>query len=86
MVIGTFIASGAFHELSSVPMGGGFDWRVMFFFALQGVFVILERVWRIVTGRRVGGWPGLLWVYIVIGILGQPLGEQYLFVSSVLVD
>ena len=75
MVVGTFVASGVYHELSSMAMGRGFDWRVLVFFAVQSVFVILERVWRTVTGHRVGGWLGLIWVYFVIGILGQPLGE-----------
>jgi len=48
------------------------DHRVTLFFALQGVMVILEKVWRVVTGRRVGGWWGRLWCYFVIIVLGQP--------------
>lgn len=76
MVLGTFLASGVYHELSSMAMGRGFDPRVLFFFAIQGVFLIVERVWRIVTGYRVGGWLGRIWVYFIIGVLGQPLGKQ----------
>jgi hypothetical protein len=77
MVVGTFAASGMYHELSSAAMGRGFDVRVLAFFMLQGFLVILERVWRRVTGHRVRGWGGTIWVYFVIGVLGQPLGEIY---------
>ncbi|EJC98436.1 uncharacterized protein FOMMEDRAFT_23682 [Fomitiporia mediterranea MF3/22] len=77
MVLGTFAASGVYHELSSTAMGRGMDGRVVLFFVLQGVLVILERVWRVGTGRRVGGWFGRVWVYFVIGVLGQPLVDAW---------
>ncbi|KZT25386.1 hypothetical protein NEOLEDRAFT_1133759 [Neolentinus lepideus HHB14362 ss-1] len=72
MVLGTFAASGLYHELAIYAMGRGLDHRVTIFFALQGVMVILEKVWRVATGRRVGGWWGRLWCYFVIIVLGQP--------------
>ncbi|KAF7288550.1 MBOAT-2 domain-containing protein [Mycena chlorophos] len=72
-VCGTFIASGLYHELAAYALGRGFDHRVTLFFSLQGPLIIGERLWRIVTGRRVGGWLGLLWVYFVIFGLGQVL-------------
>ncbi|KAL5482362.1 hypothetical protein ACEPAI_8956 [Sanghuangporus weigelae] len=78
MVLGTFVASEAYHELSSTSMDHGMDYRVVLFFMFQGVLVILERVLRmIVIGRRVGGWPGTVWVYFVIGVLGQPLVDAW---------
>lgn len=79
MVLGTFIASGAYHEFSSIAMGRGFNIHPILFFALQGVLVILERAWRQVTGKRVGGWMGLVWVYFVIGVLGQPMSKSFQF-------
>jgi hypothetical protein len=72
-VLGTFIASGLFHESTMYAMGRGFDSRVPVFFAMQGPLLVLERVWRMTTGRMVGGWPGRLWVYFVIFVLGQPM-------------
>jgi hypothetical protein len=72
-VFGTFIASGLFHECAIYAMGRGFDYRVPTFFAIQGPLLVLERVWRRTTGRRVRGWPGRLWVYFVIFVLGQPM-------------
>ncbi|KAH8109797.1 hypothetical protein DFH11DRAFT_1810858 [Phellopilus nigrolimitatus] len=77
MALGAFLASGVYHELSSVAMGRGVDARVVAFFAAQGAFVILERVWRRVTGRRVGGWPGRVWLYFDIMVLGQPMIDAW---------
>lgn len=76
-VLGTFIASGLYHECAIFAMGSGFDYRVPTFFAIQGPLLVLERVWRMTTGRRVGGWPGRLWVYFVILILGQPMVDSW---------
>lgn len=81
MVLGTFLASGLYHECASIAMGREWDNRVIIFFAMQGVFVILERVWRQVTGKRVGGWPGMLWVYFDIMVLGQPMGTSAFFAT-----
>lgn len=75
MVVGTFVASGMYHECSAYALGRGFEWGVPFFFALQAPLLIGERIWRKVTGKRVGGWKGMLWVYFCIMILGQPLSE-----------
>lgn len=73
LVLGTFIASGLFHELAIYSMGRGFDHTVTFFFALQGPILICERLWRRLTGRRVGGMPGRLWVYFVMFVGAQPM-------------
>lgn len=75
LVLGTFLASGLFHECTILAMGCKWDSRVPLFFLLQGGSVIGERVWKRVTGRRVDGVLGRLWVYFDIMILGQPLGS-----------
>ena len=80
LVLGTFLASGLFHECTILAMGCKWDSRVPLFFLLQGGSVIGERVWKKVTGRRVDGLLGRLWVYFDIMILGQPLG--LCFISS----
>ncbi|KAJ7505237.1 hypothetical protein B0H11DRAFT_2339293 [Mycena galericulata] len=70
MLLGTFIASGLYHETSIYVMGRGFDHTVTLFFAAQGPILIGERIWRRVTGRRVNSrW----WVYFIMFICGQPL-------------
>jgi Membrane bound O-acyl transferase family len=75
LVLGTFLASGLFHECTILAMGCEWDSRVPLFFLLQGGSVIGERIWKKVTGRRVNGILGRLWVYFDIVILGQPLGK-----------
>jgi hypothetical protein len=76
-VFGTFIASGLYHECAIYAMGRGWDNGVILFFALQGPVLVLERVWRRVTGRRVGGWGGRLWVYFMMFVLAQPLVDSW---------
>jgi hypothetical protein len=75
LVLGTFLASGLFHECTILAMGREWDSRVPLFFLMQGGSVIGERIWKKVTGHRVDGFLGRLWVYFDIIILGQPLGS-----------
>ena len=82
LVLGTFLASGLFHECTILAMGGGWDSRVPLFFLLQGGSVLGERIWKRVTGRRVDGFLGRLWVYFDIIILGQPLGSCFILFLS----
>ncbi|KAK1232828.1 hypothetical protein PQX77_004054 [Marasmius sp. AFHP31] len=76
-VLGTFIASGLYHECSIYAMGRGFDYAPPLFFTMQAFLLVLERVWRTVTGRRVGGLYGRLWVYFVFFVLGQPMVDSW---------
>ncbi|KAH9997972.1 membrane bound O-acyl transferase family-domain-containing protein [Russula vinacea] len=77
LVLGTFLASGLFHECTILAMGREWDSRVPLFFLMQGGSVIGERVWKKITGRRVDGLLGRLWVYFDIMILGQPLVDAW---------
>lgn len=70
-LFGTFIASGLFHELPCYVLGGYFDWRPPIFFVSQAFLICLERRWNVVTGKKVCGWWGRLWVYFVLLTLGQ---------------
>ena len=75
MVFGVFTASGLFHEFGTYTPGRGLDMRTTWFFVGQAFAVFGERVWYKVTGRKVQGWIGLIWVYFCIMVLGQPCGE-----------
>ncbi|KAF5315191.1 hypothetical protein D9619_006931 [Psilocybe cf. subviscida] len=77
MVLGTFAASGLFHECAMYAMCRGFDHAATIFFAIQGPILILERVWRRVTGRRVSGIWGRLWVYFDMFVLAQPMVNSW---------
>ena len=76
-VLGTFIASGLFHEFGAYAIGRGIDHTVTLFFAVQGVAVILERLWHRWTGYYVRGWGGRAWAYLVMVPLGQICCELY---------
>jgi hypothetical protein len=71
LVLGTFLASGLLHEFGLYVIGRGIDHRVTFFFTFQGVCVLLEVLWRRITGRKVRGWGGRLWTYAVVLGTGQ---------------
>ncbi|KAH9942736.1 hypothetical protein B0H21DRAFT_884522 [Amylocystis lapponica] len=47
------------------------DARVLLFFALQPVGLALERAWRRLAGRRVGGGAGWLWTVLWVVGLGE---------------
>lgn len=75
MVFGTFLASGLFHACSLHSPSHGFDYSTVVFFALQGPVLMLERLWKRITGRRVGGWIGMLWVYLLMFAGAQPMSN-----------
>ena len=74
-LFGVFIASGLVHECSMFAMDRGLDYGGFLFFAMQGPVLLSERLWRRMTGRRVGGWYGTIWVYFVVFIPGQVLSK-----------
>lgn len=74
MLLGAFLASGLFHELSMYSMNRGWDYAVIAFFAIQGPIMVLEQIFRRVTGRRIGGPAGRVWVYFIMFVLAQPMG------------
>ncbi|KAL0961365.1 hypothetical protein HGRIS_006321 [Hohenbuehelia grisea] len=77
MLFGTFLASGLFHETSIYAMGKGLDPHPVLFFAIQAPLMVGERMWRQVTGRRVGGALGRAWVYFVIFVVAQPMVDSW---------
>ncbi|KIY72002.1 hypothetical protein CYLTODRAFT_389499 [Cylindrobasidium torrendii FP15055 ss-10] len=77
MLFGVFIASGLFHELGMYGMGHGIDHATIKFFMAQAPFMMLERVFKRVTGRRIHGWPGRLWVYLIMYVLAQPMIDSW---------
>ncbi|KAH0586223.1 hypothetical protein J132_08803 [Termitomyces sp. J132] len=77
LLFGIFTASGLFHECAMYSMGGGYDHAAPIFFAMQGPILLLERLWNKLTGRRVRGWPGRLWVYSIIFLTAQPMTDAW---------
>ncbi|KAF8312927.1 hypothetical protein DL93DRAFT_2204159 [Clavulina sp. PMI_390] len=69
-LVGTFVGSGLIHYWGTYAMGRGSDVHPFIFFSAQSIGVILERLWKSVTGRKVGGWLGRIWtiLWVVGGI------------------
>lgn len=65
-VLGTFTASGLYHYWAMYAMGRGSDIQCLLFFVAQAFGIGLERAWRGITGRRVGGWAGRVWVWLCV--------------------
>lgn len=72
MVMGAFALSGALHDWSVWGMGRGTDYaRLGGFFVLNGVGIVLERIWTSLTGLRVRGWGGWLWAMLSLAVTAQ---------------
>lgn len=44
---------------------------------MQGVAIVLEGMFQSVTGRRVGGRLGMLWMCLFVVFLGQALRDSW---------
>lgn len=77
-VMGAFAVSGALHDVGMRGMGrGGDSLPVIGFFLMQGVGVSTEHAWKQVTGRRVSGIIGWLWVFCWFVLLGQVIVDVW---------
>ncbi|KAI0637124.1 hypothetical protein C8Q77DRAFT_1215930 [Trametes polyzona] len=77
MVFGCFLASGLFHEFGLMVAGKKFDPRVLVFFLLQAVGIALEKAFKSLTGRKVGGPLGFVWTAIFVLGFGQICTESW---------
>lgn len=75
LLLGTFFASGMFHELGFYTIGAPFDWRTPAFFMQHAFFIIGERLWKKITGRRVEGFIGQCWGTFAMSFLSQNICE-----------
>lgn len=66
-VLGTFLLSGIMHEIGVRCMGKGPDTvRTVGYFLLQAFGIIVEGVFQLATGKRVGGFAGRLWGFACV--------------------
>ncbi|KAG8950355.1 hypothetical protein FRC04_007797 [Tulasnella sp. 424] len=78
-VLGAFTLSGILHDWTIWGMGKGTDpLRIVGFFYVQGVAVILETVWRKLTGKRVEGWWGRVWTWSFMLVSSHLVVEAWL--------
>ncbi|KAG9017847.1 hypothetical protein FRB95_012840 [Tulasnella sp. JGI-2019a] len=79
MMLGAFISSGLYHNLMLIGDGlPGLNLPTMFFFVVQAVGLIAERMFRQVTGRKVGGMWGNMWTILFLLITVQPMAEVWI--------
>ncbi|KAH9901230.1 hypothetical protein C8Q73DRAFT_235552 [Cubamyces lactineus] len=71
LLLGTFLASGLFHEIGLYLGGAPIDPKVLIFFLAQAVGILAEKFYKSFTGKRVGGWIGFVWVAMFVLGLGQ---------------
>jgi len=84
LVMGSFIASGVMHDLGMWNLDRGVRFHALILFTIQGVMVLVEYVFRVVTGHRVGGLPGRVWTYTMILIVGQPMSKPHVSLRSLI--
>lgn len=74
-LVGAFFVSGLFHN---AELGrSGHMVVVIGFWVMNGVGVVLERVWKNVTGKRVGGMWGWVWAVGWLVLWGVPMANVY---------
>ncbi|GAA5875665.1 hypothetical protein JCM3774_002575 [Rhodotorula dairenensis] len=88
-VLATFAVSAWIHEFGlataistlpppSEPLTFYLRWGGTIYFMMQGVAIVLEGIFQAVTGRRVGGWLGTLWMCLFVVFLGQALRDSWI--------
>ena len=64
-IIGAFLVSGVVHDVGLWGLGRGSDFRsVGGYFLMMAVGIILEGVWKAVSGKNVGGVLGWAWTVV----------------------
>jgi hypothetical protein len=77
-VMGAFAISALLHHWGLWALARGSDFlSVGGFFFLSGLAVVLETLFRRLTGWRVGGWWGNLWMIAFMGTSGLMLIDAW---------
>jgi hypothetical protein len=92
LVMGTFMGSGFFHGIGIWTMHagsdqkGGFDYQAPIYFTVCAFVVLAERLFKMTTGKKVGGLWGWLWMAFWIVGASQLMGESSLVICVVFAD
>ncbi|KAH0833912.1 hypothetical protein J3R83DRAFT_11096 [Lanmaoa asiatica] len=77
-LLGAFLVSGIFHDIELRSFGrGGSSFAIISFWVMNGVGIVLERMWKAATGRPVGGVWGWMWTFAWVGLLGVPVANAW---------
>lgn len=76
--MGAFLVSAILHVVGSWGLGHGADpLKISGFFLMNGLGIILENLYKLSTGKRVGGIAGLIWTDIWIIFWGGFLVDAW---------
>jgi hypothetical protein len=72
-----FILSALTHTLLYYPINRTLNfYPYLYFFSINGFGCLAERYYRQLTGKRVEGGIGRIWVWVIILVAAQPWVEQ----------
>jgi len=64
-LLGAFFISGVLHDIGCWSLGRGTNIKgISEFFLMNGIGIILERVFKSITGKRVHGVAGWIWTHV----------------------
>jgi len=77
-LLGAFLVSGVFHDIELRSAGrGGNSVAIIGFWMMNGVGVVLERIWTKTTGRRLGGVWGWTWMFGWLALWGVWVVDEW---------
>ncbi|KAH7912162.1 hypothetical protein BJ138DRAFT_1112620 [Hygrophoropsis aurantiaca] len=77
-IIGAFLASAVFHHTALYVLDENAKlWNMIVPFAMMGLGMVLERVYTMVSGRKVGGWLGWVWTMFWLVLWGNPMVDAW---------
>ncbi|KIO04294.1 hypothetical protein M404DRAFT_143647 [Pisolithus tinctorius Marx 270] len=90
-VLGSFLASGAVHNIVVVMLNQNVEWWCMLLaFGMMAVGVLLEHMFTRMTGKEVGGWIGRVWSMAWLLVWGSIMMDGFaragLLASTTLLD
>ncbi|KAI6046703.1 hypothetical protein EDC04DRAFT_2887546 [Pisolithus marmoratus] len=78
-VLGSFLASGIIHNIAVAMLDQNAEWwSMLLWFGMMALGIIIEHVFKQVTGKRVGGWPGRVWTMAWLLMSGNMMVERFL--------
>ncbi|KAF8552587.1 hypothetical protein OG21DRAFT_1415869 [Imleria badia] len=67
IIIGAFFISAVFHHIALITLNSKSEfWRMLVGFEIMAVVVLIEDIFKYVTGRKVGGPAGWVWTMVWI--------------------
>ncbi|KAL4068169.1 hypothetical protein J3A83DRAFT_4097323 [Scleroderma citrinum] len=77
-IIGSFIASGIFHNVVVIMLNGNVEmWCMLLSFGMMATGIVLEDIFTALTGRKFDGWNGRLWAMAWMVVWGNLMVDGF---------